>query len=112
MPGPSWTEKRWISKMVPVPPAAGVRWPSLGWEEGVGSNSSDTVLGALDNVLLQHPVDGGEEDAEARHANNQVPVVLRVALGVAQNGRVDDVELHVLSAKLEVGPDQGHQILK
>ena len=61
---------------------------------------SHTVFGTLVDILLQHPVDGGEEDTETRHADYQIPVLVRMPLSISQDGGVDEVKLHVLSSMI------------
>ena len=41
------------------------------------------MFGPLDDVLLEDIVDGREEDADAGHANDEVPVPLGVSLGLS-----------------------------
>ncbi len=78
-------EKRWMSNTMPDPgESAGAR--SAG-------RHSEGMLGPLDDVLLEHAINGGEEHAEAGHPDHQVSMVLGVCLRLAQEGRADDVEL-------------------
>ena len=59
-----------------------------------------------DYLFLLVVVEVYEVVAVARDADEEAAVVVRVGLGVAQRRFVDDVELDVVSAELEVGADE------
>ena len=78
IPGPSWIENRWISKMRPVT-----------------KTSLLPVLHARDDVLLQLRRETHEELAEAGNANHQILVLLGVLLGGAERFAAHHIDLQL-----------------
>ena len=70
------------------------------------------VLGAGDDLVLQlfgHIV---EIVAIASHANEQIAILVGMLLGIEEGSGVNDVELDVVSAELEVGADERSHLLE
>ena len=61
---------------------------------------------SLNHFLLHLGGQVHEIVAVACHPHDQVAVVLRLLLGLAQGRAVDDVELDVMPVQLEIGPHQ------
>ena len=59
-----------------------------------------------DDFLLEFRREVAEVIAVAGHAHDQIPVLFRAGLSLAQRVRPHDVELEVVAVQFEVGPHQ------
>jgi len=65
-----------------------------------------------DDLVLQRLAQIAKIVAVARHAHDQIAVLLRVLLGSAQRGRVHHVELDVVAVQPEVAAHQVDQVVQ
>ena len=60
----------------------------------------------LDNIVLEHFINGSEKYTESGDAHQKIRVILGMYLGVFEDIRPDNVELDVLAAQGEIGLDE------
>src|SRR4030042_5569082 len=70
------------------------------------------MLGPTDDLILERRADVDEIIAVARDANDEVPEELGLLLSPAQRLGRNHVELDVMPAQLEVGPDEMDEVVQ
>jgi len=69
------------------------------------------VLGPRNQHILGILIDLGEEGAVSGNPNQQIPMILGMCLRISQRFIIEAVDLHMISAFFDKGPEPADQVV-